>query len=588
MRAGNQKGETMKARHLGTTALLALAAAAQTSAEPTRAAAPAQRAPVATNAVQEGDVPYKADLIGRQKNLRAATRALEQKITLYDLPLLANDLAAGRRNYVGKTIHSSSGSQMWGYDIGAMQWNADQNTWSEVKPGTDWNAPKNSDYYIYGQPIYAAGPGKVIRCWRNAPENPRPYSSALGDSFDEAFEDRDWLHAQWRAKRMSGGGNHLLVEEANGDLVLYAHAQPGSISASLCPHNSQLYSVADADAEADVPDAQQATISAGQFLYKAGNSGNSSAPHLHIHKQDPDGEPLQFRFRRGLSTAVTNGNKADINKWTSFSGKPIPSGPILFWPPSKLGGEYARHGYEAGDFQRLFDHLANSGFWPEWIDGYSVNGKPYLNFVWRPAAAEWRSFFLIDGASYQAEVTKAKTDGFSPVQVESSLSGGQVRYTVIFAKGVPGQWEARHGLTTAQHEALLDQMKAAGLSPINVSVVAPGGDRRYTVLYRKRDIGAWQVKSRVAEADYQALYSANAAEGRRPYYVNAYMDDGKPYISVIFSSKPPGARKDRHSLTAAGYQQEFDSAMSAGLATRAVSAFDGAQSQHRFIAIWRK
>lgn len=558
---------------------LVLISAGRADAEPTRASPSGAR--LSPQAAQ--DVPYAVP-----KRLGAAPRTMKQVVTLYDLPLLANDLPAGRRNYVGKTIHSSSGSQQWGYDIGAMQWNSDADTWSEVKSSTDWNAPKNSDFHIYGQPIYAAGPGKVIRCWRNAPENPRPYSSALGDSFDEAFEDRDWLHPQWRAKKMSGGGNHLLVEEANGDLVLYAHAQPGSIPQSLCPHNAALYSKAEADEEGDVPAAQQATIAAGQFLYKAGNSGNSSAPHLHIHKQDPDGNPVQFKFRRGLSTPVASGGKADINKWTSFSGKPIPSGPILFWPPTRLEGEYARHGYAAADFQRLFDHLANSGFWPEWIDGYSVGGKPYLNFVWRPAAAEWRSYFLVDSAKYQAEVDRAKADGFSPVQVESSLVGGAVRYTVIFAKGVAGAWEARHGLTTAQHEAFLDQMKAAGLAPINVSVVAPGGDRRYTVLYRKRDIGSWQVKSRIPEAEYQALYESNAAEGRRPFYVNAHMDGGSPFLSVIFASKPQGARKDRHGMSPSQYQDEFDSALSAGLATRAVSAFDGAQSQHRYIAIWRK
>lgn len=562
------------------------AGAADQPTDAARQATPARAAPasMAAPVLQREDVPYVAP----KRVMTGRTFARNQVGALYDLPLLANDLAPGHRNYVGKTIHSDSGSQMWGYDVGQMKYDGDKKTWSEVKSSTNWNAPKNSDYYVYGQPVYAAGAGRVIRCWRNAPENPRPYSSAMGDSFDEAFEDRDWLHAQWRAKRMSGGGNHLLVEEANGDLVLYAHAQPGTIPTALCPHNAQLFSQADASGESDVPEAQQATIAAGQFLYKIGNSGNSSAPHLHIHKQNADGDPIQFRFRRGLSTPVTGGNKADINKWASFSGQPIPSGPILFWPPTKLGGEYARHGYGADDFQRLFDHLANSGFQPEWIDGYSVGGKPYLNFVWRPASAEWRAFFLVDSAKYQAEVDKAKAAGMSPVQVESSLVGGVTRYTVIFAKGVAGAWEARHGLTTAQHEAFLDQMKAAGLSPINVSVVAPGGDRRYTVLYRKRDIGAWQVKSRVAEAEYQALYDANAAEGRRPYYVNAYMDDGKPFISAIFASKPQGARKDRHSMSADAYQQEFDSALAAGLGTRAVSAFDGAATQHRYIAIWRK
>jgi hypothetical protein len=506
---------------------------------------------------------------------------------LHDLPLFANDLPPGRRNFVGKSIHSSSGSQMWGYDIGQMQYDSSSQTWSEVKPSTDWNDPKNSDYYVYGQPVYAMGPGRVIRCWRNAPENPRPFSSALGDNFNEAFEQRDWLHPQWRAKRMSGAGNHLLVEEDDGDLILYAHAQPGSISTNLCPHNQQLYSAPEQDSEGNVPADEQATIQAGQMLYKIGNSGNSSAPHLHVHQQDPDGNPVQFRFRRGLSTPVTSGNKADINSWTSFKGFGIPSGPVLFWPPTRLGPEYARHGFAAGDFQRLFDHLADSGFWLEWIDGYSVGGNPYLNFVWRPAEDAWRAFFLISPQRYQEEFDKAVDDGFSPLQVESSLVNGQVRYSVIFRKGLTGQWLARHGLTTAEHEQVLDEAADQGMRPVNSSVVSVGGQRFYTDLYRAWDSGSWLLRSRVEEDEYQALYNDNAEAGRRPVYVNQYMHSGTPYVSVLFAENPTGPRKDRHGMSAAQYQQEFDSALGAGMLTRAVSAFDGAQSQHRYIAIWR-
>ncbi|HLF32470.1 MAG TPA: hypothetical protein VI566_15765 [Xanthomonadales bacterium] len=572
-----------------------------------------QRMTTATQQVQRGkaaraqeqDVPYvypqrsPASVAPKRAatQTRTATRVTTQPGTTtamamagdrHDLPFFAQDLPAGRRNYVGKEIHSASGSQKWGYDIGQMHYDSGSKTWSEVKATTNWSDPRNSDFYVYGQPVYAMGPGKVIRCWRNAPENPRPFSSALGDKFDEDFEDRDWLHQQWRNKRMSGGGNHLLVEEADGDWILYAHAQTGSIPASLCPHNQQLYSAADQDSEADVPSAQQATIQAGQLLYKVGNSGNSSAPHLHVHQQDEDANPVQFRFRRGMSSNVTAGNKANIDGWNSFKDQGIPSGPVLFWPPTRLGPEYARHGFSASSFQRLFDHLADSGFWLEWIDGYSVGGKTYLNHVWRPAQGAWRAFFLISPQKYQAEIDKALADGYSPLQVESSLVDGQVRYSVIFRKGIAGKWLARHGLTAAQHDQVMNEATGGGMRPAGSSVVSVGGSRYYTDLYRAWDSGAWQLKTQVEEKDYQVLYEENAQAGRRPAYVNAYMHGGKPYISVIFAQKPDGQRKDRHMMSKDQYQQEFDSAVQTGMLTRAVSAFDGAQSGHRYIAIWRK
>lgn len=506
----------------------------------------------------------------------------------YDLPLMGNDLDSGERYYVGKKIHSDSGSQKWGYDIGMMKYNGDKDTWSEVKPGTDWKKIKNGNYYVYGKPVYAMGEGTIIRCWRNAPENPRPYSSALGDDWDEDFKDKDWLSQEWRNKLMSGAGNHLLVQEDDGDLILYAHAQPGSIPSSLCPHDATLYSKAEADSEGDVPAAQQVRIRAGQKLYLIGNSGNSSAPHLHVHKQAADNTPIQMQFNRGLAAAIPDYVHADINKWTRFAGQRIPDGPVLIWPPHMLGGEYSRHGYPAKDYQRLFDHLADSGFRPEWVDGYSVGGTPYLNFTWRPATAAWRSFFLLKPADYQARFDEATQDGYAPTQVESSLVNGQVRYSVIFVKGLPGSAMARHGLTTAQHDALIQEAKDKGLSPVNVSVVSIGGQRSYTALYRSDSIGQWEMKSQVPEASYQALYDTNAAAGRRPVYVNAYMHGGQPFYSVIFGQKPAGARKDRHGMNATQYQSEFNSAMQAGLPTRAVAGIDGASSNHRFLAYWRK
>lgn len=505
----------------------------------------------------------------------------------YDLPLLGNDLDSGQRYYVGKKIHSDSGSQQWGYDIGMMKHDG-SGAWSEVKPGTDWKKIRNDNYYVFGKPVYAMGDGKIIRCWRNAPQNPRPFSSALGDDWDEDFKDKDWLSQEWRNKMMSGAGNHLLVEEDDGDLVLYAHAQTGSIPSSLCPHNATLYSKAGADSEGDVPAAQQVRIHAGDKLYMIGNSGNSSAPHLHVHKQKPDGTPVQMQFNRGLAQAIPDRVHADINTWTRFAGQRIPDGPVLIWPPHRLAGEYSRHGYPAKDYQRLFDHMADSGFRPEWVDGYSVGGKPYLNFTWRPATSAWRSYFLLTSSDYQARFNEATHDGYAPTQVESSLVNGQPRYSVIFVKGLPGSALARHGLTTAQHDALIQEAKSKGLSPVNVSVVSVGGQRRYTSLYRSDSIGQWEMKSQVPEAAYQALYDTNAAAGRRPVYVNGYMHGGQPYYSVIFSQKPTGSRKDRHGMSAAQYQTEFNSAMSAGLPTRAVSGIDGAGSNHRFVAFWRK
>ena len=554
--------------------------AQRTSAQPRRAAVGRITARQSDDHLRRiGDVPVQVPESTAAQTRRSITTAL------YDLPFKGEDLKPGERYYRGKEIHSESGDQKWGYDLGALKLRND--VWTSVKSSYDANDPKNTDYYTFGKPVYAMGSGKIIRCWRNAPENPRPFSSALGDDIDAPFADREWLHQSWRDKMMAGGGNHFLVQENDGTFVLYAHLKTGSAPSNLCPHNNSLFTAPDAIHETDVPAAQQKTIKAGDFLGFVGNNGNSTGPHLHVHKADILGVPLQLKFKRGLATPVTNGS-ADINKWTSFRGEMIPPGPTLIWPPLSKTKEYARHRMPAATYQRIFDWLAESGFQPEWIDGYSVGGKAFLNHVWRPATGAWRSYHLLTGASYQSKFNQAKQDGYRPVHVESSLVNGKVRYSVIFVKNKPGGYLARHGLTYDQHMAVMNEAKGKNLNPVNVSVVSVGGQRRYTVLYRSESIGQWQMKSRIPAANYQALYNENVQAGRRPSYVNAYMHNGKAHFSVIFSKKPTGARKDRHGLTPNQYQSEFNSAHQAGLLTRGVSGYDGAQSNHRYIAYWRK
>ena len=160
--------------------------------------------------------------------------------------------------------------------------------------------------------------GKVIKCWRNAPNNPRP---KLPGEKGEELEDKMWLHKEYRNRRIPGGGNEVFIQHSDGTKALYAHFKPGSVPSSICPNNKTLYSKP-GESEADVPEDKQVFVKKGKLIGRAGNSGNSTNPHLHIHLEK-DGKGKKIYFKRGLA-ASNSDNKADINKWTSFSGKIIP------------------------------------------------------------------------------------------------------------------------------------------------------------------------------------------------------------------------------------------------------------------------
>lgn len=491
----------------------------------------------------------------------------------YGFPFKGEDLDAGVRISTG---NHAAGIQEQGRDIGAMRY-LGNNNWTDRVDGKSTNN-SNNNFVIYGQEFYAIADGEVCGCWRNAPENPKAHGTERHPDFDK--------------KLIIGGGNHLWIKHSDGSYALYAHAIPGSIPASICPNNDILfkkahsgyYGAPDIATEVLIPEGSRPKVKKGQLLGRVGNSGASSGPHLHLHVEK-GGKAMPMKFDKGLYK-TRNGFTAGINDWTSFSGKTLPAGSILVWPASTVGSEYTRFGYPIEDYQRMFDHLANSGFEPEWVNGYNVDGKIFLNFSWRPKSSTWRSFFGLSAAAYQAEFDKAKSAGLSPTHVDSYNGGGSARYNVIFKK-VSGGYLARHGLQTAQHEAVIDEAKTKKLYPVCISVVSINNQLAYTVLYRAENIGSWQIKSQVEEDDYQALVNTNKSAGRMPLYLDGYKHNGKTYFSCVFASVVP-SWKARHGMTANACQTEFNSAMSSGLRTRVITAFDGASSLHRYAAVWKK
>lgn len=528
-----------------------------------------------------------------------APRALAA-MTLFDLPLFANDLADNERYYTRD--HAQTFSQKFAYDISVRRQKGD-GTWTSLHDGvTNYSTdPHNTDSLAWGRNFYAMKDGVVVGCWRNAPSNPRP-KKAAEDSDVIAFEDREWLNQAYRDGKMSGAGNHLTIRHDDGTYALYAHAIPGSIPASICPNNDTLYP---APVEDDDPRTEHCVLEVqavdngvrvrkGQLLGRIGNSGNSTGPHLHVHtsQRDPDRtctssfafEGQQMSFARGLSTPWNDG-AANIDAWTSFSGQPIPNGDVLFWPPTRLTSEYARHAFPRSQYGRLFTHLSNSGFKPVVFDGYTVGTDTRFNFIWRPADRSWRARRDMSLAYFEDEIQAQAGDGYEPVWVESYTTASGVRYAAIWEYGTPGTPLLKTDLSVAEHDAWFQIAKANGYRPTTISVVSSGGQLRYTDLYRTNDIGGWTLRSQIAEADYQDTYTAEKAAGRWPIYANAYVHNGTTRFSVVFAQSG-GPAAAGHGLTAAGYQDLWETQIGLGRLTRVVTGYDGL-GVHRYLGVWK-
>lgn len=99
-------------------------------------------------------------------------------------------------------------------------------------------------YFAYGAPVLAVAEGRVLRVIDGLPDQ-APGELPEGVTLAEA------------------DGNHVVLDLGDGVYALYAHLIPGSIT------------VAEGD-----------RVYRGQMLARVGNSGNTSAPHLHFHMMD--------------------------------------------------------------------------------------------------------------------------------------------------------------------------------------------------------------------------------------------------------------------------------------------------------------
>jgi hypothetical protein len=162
--------------------------------------------------------------------------------------------------FVGGKTHLEGGhhfitrgiGQRYAYDIGIV---IDESTYSG-------DGSRNEDYFTFGKRLNAPGDGKIIALENDIEDNDRPGTVNNTNNIDGN----------------TAAGNYIIIDHLNGEYSTLAHFKKETI----------IVSVGD-------------TVIKGQEVGKAGNSGNSTGPHLHYHLQNTPyllegiGLPAQFR-----------------------------------------------------------------------------------------------------------------------------------------------------------------------------------------------------------------------------------------------------------------------------------------------------
>lgn len=259
-------------------------------------------------------------------------------------PLKSDDLGLTHRYKTSD--HATGANQGMGKDIIAMRPLAGDKWHHLVSDGAD--KTRNESHLIYGRKVYAMASGTVVSCWRNAPDNARA-----------GTKDPDVLNYY-----IGVGGNNVVIKTAAGVYVKHSHMIPGTIAATICPHSKTRFDKPSGNTlppEAAVTNG--AKIVKGQFLGLAGNSGNSSLPHLHVH-MFKDNAPFPMNFEHGQTTPYTNETAAQTGPWTLLKGSTLPTGPILIWAPRSTSN-WTVNNISSAAFQGWFNHMKDSGQMPE-------------------------------------------------------------------------------------------------------------------------------------------------------------------------------------------------------------------------------
>jgi hypothetical protein len=189
----------------------------------------------------------------RPKASEAASRYLDyQTKTRLRLPFDGEWTVFNGGRTLATNIHAAARNQRFALDLAMAR---DGKT-------SSGDGKELSDYYVWGAPVVAPAAGKVVSLVDGLPDNP------IGST------DRKNL-----------AGNHLILDHGNGEYSLLAHLQRGSVAVRVGDD-----------------------VVAGQRLGLAGNSGNTSEPHLHYHLQDgpvfPDAESMPAVFTDYLADGL--------------------------------------------------------------------------------------------------------------------------------------------------------------------------------------------------------------------------------------------------------------------------------------------
>lgn len=226
--------------------------------------------------------------------------------------------------WMGKGFsHAGGGDQIFHHDLGILGFDPGLGKWTHLFPGTDGS--QNAHHRVFNRPVHALADGVVTFYSNSVPDNPVPGT----------------ILPEGAAK---GYGNAFNIRHGSY-IGTYMHMRPGSLSQKLIEGFPE-----------DTHFQNGVEVKAGEFLGLVGNSGTSSAPHLHVGLVLRDADKRQFSIPLPFSGAWMLGTSdLDPDNIAGSPWSPVQHQGLAWIPDSKVEGAVALAPFFRGRIDAAFE-----------------------------------------------------------------------------------------------------------------------------------------------------------------------------------------------------------------------------------------
>ena len=128
----------------------------------------------------------------------------------------------------------------------------------------------------------------------------------------------------------------------------------------------------------------------------------------------------------------------------------------------------------------------------------------------------------IDAADYQQMFDSLTSSGSRPVDLCGFTVAGRDLYAGIFVQ-IPGPaWAARHGLSAAEYQQEFDDLVGQGYRLKSVRGWPSGDEALYAAIWVQMPGPAWVARHGLSAAEYQQEFDTLVGQGYRLTHVSGY------------------------------------------------------------------